>query len=265
MIDQPPTTPSFAPEIAPVELSHPDADSVSHSLAVLATVYHYNHWIFTQIRDDLGQSVAEIGSGIGNITQFLLNLDRVACIEPFEPYEQFLRERFEPHRNVEIHRLAIEDVPHPDIPAGQFDSVICLNVLEHIADDVAALRTMRRLLKPRGRVVILVPALPILFGKLDEAMGHCKRYTLGMLRRALREAGLKPIRGRYMNAVGVPAWFWTGRVLKRSHIAERAARTFDRMVPFLSAMERIIPPPIGQSAILVGTRETLGADDEDSR
>jgi SAM-dependent methyltransferase len=248
-MDRPQTTPST---LAAVELTAPSTDAVSHSLAVLATVYHYNHWIFSVIRDFLGPAVLEVGSGTGNITQFLLNSQELCCLEPYEPYRRYHAERFAKHLNVAVLPHRIQDCPNADVPAGRFDSVICLNVLEHIEDHVQALRAFKQVLKKGGKAIVFVPALPIAFGEMDRAMGHHRRYTLGSLRRAFLAADLRPIRGRYMNMAGALPWWWRGRVRRKSTIPESQTRLFDRMVPLLSAMERIIRPPLGQSVLLVG-------------
>lgn len=239
--------------LAPVALEG-QTDSVSHSLAILSAVYHYNHWIFDSVREHLGGDVVEVGAGVGNITQFLLNANRLVCLEPFAAYREYLQKRFAKHLNVEIHPLAIEQVPNADVPAGSFDSVVCLNVLEHVADHVGALRNMGRLVRPGGNVIVFVPALPFLFGEMDRAMGHLRRYTKRSLRQAFLAAGLRPTRARYVNLVGVAGWWWNGRVRKKATIPASATLLFDRLVPILSAMERICPPLIGQSVLVVGTR-----------
>jgi len=138
------------------------------------------------------------------------------------------------------------------VPAGRFGSVVCLNVLEHIADDVQALARMKSLLRPGGTAVVLVPALPCIYGEMDKAMGHLRRYTVSSLRRAFVQAGLKPVCARYMNMAGVPAWWWRGKVRKQAKIPESATRLFDRMVPVLSAIESLLPVLFGQSVLVVG-------------
>lgn len=231
--------------------NQPDG-SVAHSLALLSTVYHYNHWIFETLRDYIGPRVLEVGAGVGNITQFLLNGDRIACLEPFEAYRKYLVERFKNHLNVQVHPFAIEQVPNAELARGQFDSILCINVLEHIADDVDALRRMRELAAPGGRVIVFVPALPCIYGRMDKAMGHHRRYTLRSLRRAYQAAGLRPLKGRYMNIVGAPAWWLQGRALRKDKLSAPATRAFDRLVPILSAIERLLWVPLGQSVYLVG-------------
>ena len=239
--------------VAPVSLQMPDGkDSVSHSLAILTKVYHYNHWIFDSLRDHIGPTVMEVGAGVGNITQFLLNHDSVACLEPFAQYHKYLSARMAVHSNVHVYPYKIEDCPNGKIPEGSFHTVLCLNVLEHIRDDVEALRRMRRLVRPGGNVIILVPALQSIYGRIDKAMGHYRRYSLSALRKTFQAAGLKPKTGRYMNSIGVGAWWWFGCVLKRARIDEKATVSFDRIVPLLAAVEKLFPPILGQSVYMIG-------------
>lgn len=235
-------------------MSEQYGDAISHSLAVLSTVYHYNHWIFDNIRDYLGSAVVEVGSGVGNISQFLLNVEKLVCVEPFAPYHGYLAERFSRHQNVSVVDVAIEQCPCREIPAGAFDSVVCLNVLEHIEDDVVALTNMRELLTGDGRVVILVPAIPWAFGAMDAAMGHFRRYTMKSLTARFRDAGLVVETAKYMNFPGLFGWWWHGRILRREKLPQTATRSFDRMVPYVSALERLIPVPAGQSLLVVGRR-----------
>ncbi len=240
------------PHIAPVEISGLHDDAISHSLAVLSTVYHYNHWIFDSIRDYLGKTVAEIGSGVGNISQFLLNTEKLVCIEPFGPYHAYLSQRFSRHLNVQVFATAIEQCPNADVPAGAFESVVCLNVLEHIEDDAGALAKMRDLLVVGGRVVVLVPAVPRVFGSMDIAMGHIRRYSRRSIVDLFKRSGLVVEKATYMNLPGLLGWWWHGRILKRVQLSPHSTRAFDRIVPFVSALERLIPRPLGQSLVVVG-------------
>lgn len=243
------------PRVAPVEIPEFQDDTISHSLAVLSSVYRYNHWIFDSIRDYLGRNVAEIGSGMGNISQFLLNAEKLVCIEPFPPYQAYLTERFSRHLNVSVFGIPLEQCPNPDIPAGTFDSVVCLNVLEHIEDDTAALVNMRKLLTVGGRLVVLVPAVPWAFGSMDTAMGHYRRYSRKSLLALFKDAGLVVEKATYMNVPGLLGWWWHGRILKRERLSAGATRAFDKIVPFVSALERLFPIPLGQSLVVIGRLE----------
>jgi SAM-dependent methyltransferase len=227
---------------------------VHSSLELIDELYSYNHWIFNSIRPFIRGSVFEVGCGTGNISQFLLNQERVVGIEPFPHSLRIAQKRFAPHLNVHLHGLYLDDCPNELVPRESFDTSICLNVLEHIEDDVAALRRMRELCRVDGRVVILVPALMTLYGELDRSYAHCRRYNRRTLSAAFNQAGLKVTKSFYMNALGCFGWFWCGRVLRRRQIPVSAARTFNKLVPFVDALERIFPPPFGQSLVMVGEK-----------
>lgn len=229
------------------------ADAVHTSLELVDELYEYNHWIFTKVRPFIHGSVCEVGSGIGNITQFLLNQPRVVCLEPYPPSLERARARFADHGNVVIEPVYLEDCPREGIASGSFDSIVCLNVLEHIEDDLAALATMRELCRADGRVVILVPAHMSAFGTLDRSFGHCRRYNRRSLRRAFAAAGLRVTKSSYMNAIGYFGWIWEGRVRRRVTLSRTSARIFNRLVPFVDAFERLIHFPFGQSLVMVGT------------
>jgi SAM-dependent methyltransferase len=130
---------------------------------------------------------------------------------------------------------------------------VCLNVLEHIERDRDALAAMRELLNPGGTVVLLVPAVPALYGELDRALGHYRRYTPAVLRDRLADAGLAVRHLEYFNLAGMPGWWLVGRVLKRSVIPTGSLRFYNALVP-LFRLERYLPWRPGQSLIAVGER-----------
>ncbi len=228
------------------------AIEVHASLEVLHELYNYNHWIFSKIRPYIRGTVCEVGCGTGNVTQFLLNQPRVVGIDPHEGSFYGVCRRFSDHLNVSFVPYRLQQCPNADVVPASFDTVICLNVLEHIEADVDALRRMRRLCRAQGRVVILVPAHMSAYGEMDRSFGHYRRYNRRSLRRAFAGAGLRATDSQYMNALGYFAWLWEGRIMRRKRIELSVARRFNRIVPFLDALERVIPPPFGQSLIMVG-------------
>jgi len=228
------------------------AGEVHTSLEVLSDLYNYNHWLLNKVRPFIGEAVCEVGCGIGNITQFLLNRRQVVGIEPLSASFRQSMQRFRDHLNTRFVNGSLQDCPSKAVPAGIFDTVLCMNVLEHIEDDVDALNTMRILCGPRGKVVILVPAHMSIYGELDRSFGHCRRYNRKSLAAAFHKAGLVPTYGRYMNAMGYFGWLWEGRCLHRRQIRPESARLFNRLVPFIDAVERLLPLPFGQSLLMVG-------------
>ena len=206
--------------------------------------------MFERLRRWIGRSVLEIGSGIGNLSAFLLDRERLVLTDTREEYLTRLRRRFAGRSNVSVARLYLPD--DDSAVAGQrFDTVICLNVLEHVDDDISALQAIRRLLGPGGRLVLLVPALQALYGTIDRALGHHRRYKRDGLADLLRATGFKLAHIEYFNLAGIPGWWWAGRVLRRDTIPGGSLKLYDALVP-LFRLERFIPWRVGQSLIAIG-------------
>lgn len=206
--------------------------------------------MFDRVRRWLGRRVLEIGSGIGNLSTFLSDREQLVLTDTREEYLSRLRARFRGQANIAVARL---DLPHDaGALAGQrFDTIICLNVLEHVDDDRSSLVAMRRFLAPSGRLVLLVPALPALYGSIDRALGHHRRYTRAGLRDLLRATGFRLAHLEYFNLAGVPGWWFAGRVLHRQTIPAGSLQLYDALVP-LFRLERLIPWRVGQSLIAIG-------------
>ena len=210
----------------------------------------YNRWLTQRVAPWVGRRVLEIGAGIGNMAAYFLDRDRLVLAEPEPVYRERLAERFAGQSNVAVVPLRLPLVD-PRLVAERLDTIICLNVLEHIAEDLAALHAMRGLLTRGGRVVLLVPALPWLYGSLDAALGHVRRYAAAELRAKIQSAGFRLTHMEYFNLGGVLGWWFTGRVLRRTIIPSGSLRLYDALVP-LFRLERWLPWRVGQSLIAIG-------------
>lgn len=224
---------------------------LSHSLDLLSDTYNYNHWIYALCRPWLGTRILEVGAGTGNLTQFMLGAEKLVCIEPEPDYQPKLDQIRATHLNTRVYQVPVQDMPAEE---KDFDAAICVNVLEHIEDDTDALKAMAARLRTGGHVVLYVPATPWAYGALDAQLGHFRRYTKPMARKLADECGLQIVLSRYINVIGLFGWWWSGRVRKETLIDPRKARLMDRMVPFISALERIFPVPVGQSLLVVMQR-----------
>jgi SAM-dependent methyltransferase len=134
---------------------------------------------------------------------------------------------------------------------GGFDTVICLNVVEHVDDDVAALRNVRAALAPDGRAVVLVPQGPDLFGTLDQVLGHRRRYTEASLRAAALAAGLEVVELVRFNRVGTPAWWLNGKLLKRRGFGLLQVWALNALTPLFRLIDGALPfAPLSLIAVL---------------
>lgn len=213
----------------------------------------YNAFLWELLAPFVGKRVLEVGAGTGLLTRFLVQRQRVVSTELDPEYVEMLQRMFAEHPNVEIRRLDLASLATSDVAAERFDTVVCSNVLEHIEDDAAALRDMRDVLEPGGRVVLIVPALRPLYGSIDRAIHHHRRYDRDELASRLEGAGLRVEHLSYFNMVGVPGWWLNARLLGRRTVPGFQARINDWLVPWLR-VERRFGPPVGMSLLAVARK-----------
>ena len=214
---------------------------------------NYYAWIAEQFQARLGKRVLDVGGGHGPHLdhvvapgRFVMSVDLSAdCVG--EMRRRFAAAEFE---------ARVGDISDPPFAAElarlRFDTIICVNVLEHIQDDAAALRGMAEVLAPaKGRLFLLVPAHPLLFGSPDVLAGHFRRYSRRVLVDALRAAGFSVTRAAYFNGFGAIPYLLNARVLKPRTLSgsvDTQIVLFDRyLVPLLRRLERAVPMPFGQS------------------
>jgi SAM-dependent methyltransferase len=226
----------------------------AETLEIISAAPQYNRWQYSRVARYLGRRICEVGAGIGNMSSLILggSPELLVLTDTDLYYQEALRRRFESATNVIVDELTL-----PDRSAGrrfqeyELDTVVALNVVEHIADDVEALRSIATMLRPRGRVVVLVPAMPALFGSLDRELGHQRRYTRGSLIRTISAAGFQVQSAFYFNLLGMLGWWFNARVRTAPRIPAAQLRYFETLVPILR-MEDHLPLPFGQSVIAIG-------------
>jgi SAM-dependent methyltransferase len=202
------------------------------------------------IRPHLGQSVLEVGAGLGEFADQLTGLDRHVVTDLDPQAVEALAARFadRPEVAARVLDLAAEN-PGADL-GGPVDSVLAINVLEHIEDDRGTLRELAKLVRPGGKVVMWVPAYMQLYGDFDRAVGHVRRYTPSTLTASFVAAGLDPVDVRPVNLLGGIAWWATVRRAGVGSPNPRLVSVYDRfVVPVTRTLERRVVPPFGQSVL----------------
>jgi SAM-dependent methyltransferase len=248
------TAPAFGRRI-PTPTPAMKATDFSYSgteLDALAEAPNYYRFIARQFAPFVGPRTVEIGAGIGTFAEHLLretSVRELVAVEPADNNFPELRRRLGARTDVRAVHGYLED--HVNEITGM-DSLVAVNVLEHTPDDVAFLRAARSVLRPGGAALLFVPAMPAVYGSLDDEFEHYRRYTKTTLRHALTEAGFRDARLRYVNCLGLAAWFMAGRVFKWRTIDASRVRFYDRwVVPWLTRAELVVEPPIGQSILAV--------------
>jgi glycosyltransferase involved in cell wall biosynthesis len=213
----------------------------SEILARLNRAPRFTKWMADTIRPYVGDRVLEIGAGIGNLTGNLVPrteywasdinphyLERLEKLKPTRPYLRVKR---------------TDATEAETFPEKAFDTVVCLNVVEHLEDDVAALKNIRKSLEKDGRAIILVPNGPELYGTLDEVLGHYRRYTREQLLTACRNAGFTVEKILTFNRFSSPGWWFNGKILKKKTFGLGQIKLVNLMVPILRPIDRFLPFP----------------------
>jgi SAM-dependent methyltransferase len=213
---------------------------------------NYLAWQHRLISPFLGQRVLEVGCGIGNFTGSLLDRELVLACDIEPACVARLEQRYAGRPNLRAFVCEPGSADFAGLARGRPDSCLCINVLEHIADDARALAAMAAVLATGASIVLLVPAFPALSGPIDRNLGHYRRYTRQSLERLARVTGLAVRTLHYMNAIGFFGWWMNARILRRQAQSRAQIELFDRaVVPWLARLEGLSPPPFGQSLFAV--------------
>jgi len=230
-------------------------DSGPETLHALSCARNFNAWMADTIRPYVGQRVFEIGAGIGNLTHALIPRRTLYIATDIdEEHLARMATRFQHRQNFLIRHCDLTNSDHFTGLDDEMDSVICLNVVEHVENDVEALRNIRVALRTGGRAIILVPHGQRIYGSLDRALGHYRRYSNAELKQKMEAAGLKVETIIEFNRISMPGWYISGRILKSTALSPRTMAIFDRFVWLWRRIDKFLPwAPT--SIIAIGTKE----------
>jgi SAM-dependent methyltransferase len=221
-------------------------------LEAMASADHYRRWIVDAFAPYLGKSVAEVGAGIGSITQVLLErpLDRLVAFEPSRNMFPHLARAVEGHPNAR----AVNELFGGEQAGADFDSVAYINVLEHVEHEREELLAAYHALRPGGHLLVFVPALSWLYSNFDREVGHFRRYSRDGLERIVVRAGFEVVRARYFDFAGVLPWYIYFTLMGRS-MGRGSVSLYDRLVvPPMRVVESWVAPPLGKNVLLVARR-----------
>jgi SAM-dependent methyltransferase len=232
---------------------------IGKDLEAMDFAVNYHRWILEEMSPFLGDNLVEVGAGTGAFSELLLSTmpKTLSLVEPSEMFSSlctnlqnvtgtsklmFFQDIFS---NV-ADRIKAEQSP---------DSIIYINVLEHIEDDAAELQIINKTLCDKGRVLIFVPALPFLFSSFDKKIGHFRRYTKKDLEQKCRAAGFNLLLSSYFDVAGIFPWFLKYKLLNSTAMESSMVQLYDRLVvPIAKSLENFVPPPIGKNLLIVGEK-----------
>jgi SAM-dependent methyltransferase len=220
-------------------------------LEAVANAKNYYRWIVERFAPFFGRRVVEVGAGIGTFAEFIIStpgVESLVCVEPAENVFPALAGRFSDDKRVRTVRANIEQLELDD----GADSLVAVNVLEHVEDDESFLVTAAKIVVPGGHLLLFVPAHQFLYGSLDAAFEHFRRYSKPGISSLILRSGWEPLRISNVNIAGILPWLIAGKLLRRTTLGPRQVQIFDRMViPVMRKVESIREPFIGQSLLVV--------------
>jgi SAM-dependent methyltransferase len=228
----------------------------AEDLETIQEARRYGEHVFSLFRPYIGRRVLEVGCGIGTMSRKLAEVvDLIVGIEPNANCVERVEEAMRDEPKFSLRPCLLEDCSTDELSSHGFDTVYCVNVLEHIEHDVAALRLFRDILAPGGRVLIFVPAVQAAYGPLDAELGHHRRYSRESLARAFADAGLGLEMIRYTNPIGLAGWLYNSYITKARVHSVAQVKLFETLVaPWALPLERVFTPPIGLSLMAVGVK-----------
>jgi 2-polyprenyl-3-methyl-5-hydroxy-6-metoxy-1,4-benzoquinol methylase len=229
----------------------------AEELENLAQADAFFGWIADEIAPHLGHRILEVGAGIGTIARKMAERKPASEITAIEPAAN-LFERLQA-TVAHVHSVTPLQLTSQELVATrarQFDSIVYVNVLEHIFDDAAEMRTAYDLVGPGGTLAVFVPAMSRLYGSLDFKSGHFRRYDKTRLRNVISQAGFEGVELRYLEVAGVVPYWLMYRVLNRRSLSRMSSGVFDRaVVPTSKLIQRLVPnPPLGKNLLAIARR-----------
>ncbi len=218
----------------------------------------YLAWQVSQFLGSVGRRVLEIGCGVGSVIELLGPRETIVGLDVVPDVLEVARERFAGRPECRFQLLDLVIAGETELAAlerERFDTIICINVLEHIEDDLEALRRMRRIVQPGGTLVLLVPAHQALYGEYDRLDGHYRRYGRRALRRRLEDGGFAVRSIRHFNAIGAVGWWVQYKLLRRTIHGDSQFGLMNLAIPVMRPLERFVAPPFGLSLVAICRRE----------
>jgi SAM-dependent methyltransferase len=224
------------------------------TLEVLKEARNYNKWLADTIIRYLSSPALEVGAGTGNLSSHFLQCKPLYLTDVDAGLVTGLRKKFQGVEGISVEKFDVSKIP-PNKLRASLATVFGINVLEHIKDDERALRNISQLLQKDGKLLLLVPAKKWAFTKLDEELGHFRRYEKQELVEKLERSGYKVEKIFFINIVGLLSW-WVRNKVKRKNIRLKPyhIKVFDSIVPLLRNIESRITLPMGISLVVVARK-----------
>lgn len=227
-------------------------------LTSLPATHRFGRWLAESIKPWVGQEVLELGAGVGSIMLHLLPRQRYVASDIDPLFLRYLQGVHAHNRRITVAKIDVASAEDFQPFRNAFDTVLCLNLLEHLDDDLRCLRNIHNTLKEGGRLCLLVPRGPAMRCPLDDAAGHRRRYRKSELVEKLNSSGFELEFCRTFNRASFPSWVLTGKILRRKRVGKLQLKLFDSTIFLWRRVDRLLPWP-GLSLLAVGRKTTATA------
>jgi len=226
-------------EIKNIDIAH-------ETLRTFSLTHNYNIWIIELFEKYIGKQILEVGCGTGNLSFYLRHFGNLSCIDISTLYLDHMKIDYP---KLKFFQFDIADENVRVLKDEKFDTIVCVNVLEHIEDDKKALRNMFEILQPGGRILLYVPACQFLYGSVDEHLSHFRRYDKKLFEQLIKEVGFTLEKLLYSNAFGTIGWFINSKIQRKKELSYWQIILFDKFVPLLKKLEKRFQPFLGLSLV----------------
>lgn len=233
-------------------------NDISSNLEQWNKLGRYSQWMYHTYMNYVGEQVLDIGAGVGNLTKFLVDrCSYVVAADIFDKQIDIMNKRFENNSNFKAINFNILEDNMETLCEYSFDTIICINVLEHLENDLDAILKMKEILPLQGKIIILVPAWKKLYFHMDKNVGHHRRYDKGDLRKLAAQSGMKVINNKYFNFFGIIPYYLKGKFSKdkggsfSTDLNETNSRVYNMATKILEPLENIFPPRVGLSELII--------------
>jgi SAM-dependent methyltransferase len=222
-------------------------------LEAMSFAKNYSNWILEKISPFLGRVSAEVGAGTGNFSILLSKkLDTLFTLEPSENMFPILKDTISSLSNIKTENSFLSQ--QTSFSEEHLDSIVYINVLEHIENDLDELLLMKKHLKVGGHALIFVPALPFLYSEFDKSLGHFRRYTKDSLTKQIEKSGLKISSIKYFDIAGILPWYIAFTLLKKNMSGSNVSLYDSLVIPPMKVIENIFNPPIGKNLLAIAKK-----------
>jgi len=219
------------------------------TLEIMSQADYYNQWTFEIIKPYLKGNIAEVGAGIGAFVEKIrIYYPDVTAIDFNENYLEHIQKT---QKGIKTQQLDLQSAAISTSFTEKFDTIVAINVLEHLPNLDLALSHLYKMLKPNGRLIVLVPSFQFAFGDMDRNLGHVQRFTESKFANFLKPFNFKFITARYINLLGLIGWWINGKILKKQAIPKNQVKLFNLLGRPWLALEKYIQFPLGLSLIYI--------------